>query len=843
MFLFAAIISTGTGKTNEEAYNDALQALGKQVSVSFIGIDFEITSVNNNNLSESQYTTRNLASSSVEFFGLESSSKKTSSGYEITLTIPDSASKLYIARLDELEVDINYLKQIIDLGDDEIKLKNLPSLYKLVTCYESYRSILVKLDSTFVPKALSTGSSSGLKAQYSAIYSNQNQKDTLTLQQYNYEVALGIITLDSEKIYQDSLKEIEQRQKEYLEMQKLMSNSFEQKTAELELQISSMKDVLLSSVSDAKGIEQELTISEAINSIEAYKKSFTNLKKELDLKLRTIQREYNNQKNTIVRKALTEAVTDSDWKNGKLKEESKRQLENAVRMEIRPILSEYQKNATNLFSDSFDILKLIVQNADATAKDISTKTLTISSQFDPNLNIFVDINSFENNQWQAKAILNIFDYDIEVPFSITYLDWTGSAPSTNTISERISFNKTKSAWESLFTDYANEAMEVVLTLAIKTDISSNSYDITVTNYKVINASSGKTVASKNCNIKKSIIPNTTSNIIDFSLINDSLLVTAPRVKTGEIDYARYYRVLTGKEKSNIGNIIIPEYTGLNESNKKTLNIFTNNTFKLYFGSQSSNPFSSWNNYDDVLITFDTTKIEYTGYTKHTIENTTSTSKIGNLYYCFIDEFFYLYDSPHTWQTLRFEHYNSFPFKLKESSDYEATTLTAMMLKDGEKVYESNYTINVQKPNLESSQTFAGIYNDNNYVYVNSVDTLTGYISPTQPLKIRYGIYSGGLTNYGGKAINGLSIKYDESKYTVTIIQNNKEIKANKTSRDGNIATVNYTVSSSEYLDIKVTMKSNSSIGKDVLQFWYMLDDTKASSTITANITTSTTKWN
>ena len=504
----------------------------------------------------------------------------------------------------------------------------------------------------------------------------------------------------------------------------------------------------------------------------------------------------------------------------------------------------YSKNLQKKNLLSFEILKLIVQNADTASKEISSKTLTTSSLSDPSLSVEVDINSFANDQWQAKATLNVLGYDIEIPFYITYYAWTGSSASTNTIDERISFNNIKSSWETLFADYADQAMEVILTLAVKTDVRSEGYDLTVTNYKVVNTSNGKTVASGNCNIRKNIIVKDSGDIMDFSLSNDILLVTAPEVKTGT-DYARYYRILTGKEKSTLGNIVTPEYKGVNSSDNTSINLYRRNSFELYFGSQSSGKLNSWNRYDDVLITFDTFQMEYTGSTKRTVEKTESTIKVGNLYYWFDEnETFHLYDSPHTWQTLRFQHYNSFGFRLKEDAEYGATTLTAVMLMESEKVYEGTYTINVQRPNLEVSRTYCGVYyNNNRSVSTNSYDTLKGQISPTQTMKIRYGILSSGLDSYGGRAINGLVVKYDESKYSVTVTQNDKFIAAGDVSRDGNIATVSYAVSSSPYLDIELTMKSGTPAGKDGMQFWYTLDGVKASAVITANIEASTTAWN
>lgn len=177
-------------------------------------------------------------------------------------------------------------------------------------------------------------------------------------------------------------------------------------------------------------------------------------------------------------------------------------------------------------------------------------------------------------------------------------------------------------------------------------------------------------------------------------------------------------------------------------------------------------------------------------------------------------------------------------------EYGSTILTAVMLKDGEKVYEGDYTINVQKPNLEVSRTYAGVYSNNNrYVSTNSVDTLTGHISPTQTMKIRYEISSTGLNSYGGKAINGLTVKYDESKYSVTVTQGDKQIKADTVSQDGNIATATFAVSSSPYVDIEAVMKSGTPAGKDTMQFWYTLDGSRASVVITANIEASTTAWN
>jgi hypothetical protein len=110
------------------------------------------------------------------------------------------------------------------------------------------------------------------------------------------------------------------------------------------------------------------------------------------------------------------------------------------------------------------------------------------------------------------------------------------------------------------------------------------------------------------------------------------------------------------------------------------------------------------------------------------------------------------------------------------------------------------------------------------------------------MKIRYGISSSGLNDYGGQAINGMVVKYDESKYSVTVTQDNKLIVENSVSRDGNIATAHYTVSPNKYLDIELTMKMGTPAGKDTMQLWYTTDEEKASATIIANIEASTTAW-
>ena len=841
---FAAITGTGTGLTEAEAYSDALLALSKQVSVSFTGIDYDTTSVSNNELTNSEYTTRNLSATSVDYFGLEVSTKATETGYEVTLTIPDSAASLYKTRLDELQIDINSLKKVIDAGNDEVKLSNLPSLYKLVKDYEANRSILTRLDSNYSPKALSTGSSSGIKAQYDALYSAQSQKDNLTLQEYNYKVALGILTSESEKVYQEAFKEIEQRQAEHSEMKKIAEDNYAQKAAELELQFSAMKESLLTT----KEASEILTLSSAINSIEAYKILFSNYKKELDSNLGVFQRQYKTERNNLVRKALTQAVTDSDWENGKLKSGSKTQIQNAVRKEVSTMLGEYQQSAVSLYSAGFMVLKQIVQNANEAIKETCEKTITISSASDPSLKVSVDTKSFTNNSWEAMATLDIYGYTFEIPFTIGYQAWTGESAAIDSIDARINFNKMKASWESLLAEYANQAMEVVLTLKIQTDLETDGYKVTVTSYKIINTSNQRIVASKSyCNITRTIILDDSCNLMDFSLDNDLLLVTAPEVKEGE-DYARYYRILTDQEESKLGNLISLDYLGLNGSEKKgTLSLYRRNGFylQLTYGRYSNDDLSVWNHYDDVLLTFDSTQIDYDDSIKWTLEKTVSTTRIGNLYYYFDeDEVFNLYDCAHVWKTIRLEHYNYYDFKVKDNAEYGNTEIKAVLLKNSEKVYEGSYKINVRKPLLDASYTYVGASYKENYSSGSSgVSSISYHISPSQPVYFSYGITNSGLNSYGGEAINGLTVVYDESKYFVSIIQDKKTIAPSATSRDGNIVTKKYAVLSKSFLNIKTTMKSGTPAGKDTMQFWYNLDGERASAKITATLEASTTAWN
>ena len=845
---FAAITGTGTGLTEAEAYSDALLALSKQVSVSFTGIDYDTTSVSNNELTNSEYTTRNLSATSVDYFGLEVLTKETETGYEVTLTIPDSAASLYKTRLEELQIDINSLKKVIDAGNDELKLSNLPSLYKLVKDYEANRSILTRLDSNYSPKALSVGSASGIKAQYDALYSAQSQKDNLKLQEYDHKVALGILSSESEKLYQEKLKEIEQRQAEYSEMKKIAEDNYVQKAAELELQVSAWKESLQATVVTPKETSEIFTISSAINSIEAYKILFSDYKKELNSKLGVFQRQYKTERNNLVRKALTQAVTDSDWENGKLKTGSKTQIQNAVRKEVSTMLGAYQQDAISVYSVGFKLLKQIVQNANEAIKEVCEKTITISSTNDPSLRVSVDTKSFTNNSWEAMATLDVYGYTFEIPFTIGYQAWTGESAAIDSIDARIKFNKMKAAWESVLAEYANEAMEVVLTLKIQTAIDSDGYKVTITSYKVINKNNGKIVNSRSgCNISKTIMLDSSCNLMDFSLDNDLLLVTAPEVKEGE-DYARYYRILTDQEESKLGNQISLYYLGLNGTKeKKTLNLYRRNSFNLQLtsGRNSNDYFSAWNHYDDVLLTFDTTQIEYTGSIKWTLEKTVSTTRIGNLYYYFDeDEVFNLFDCAHVWKTIRLEHYNYYDFKVKDNAEFGNTEIKAVLLKNSEKVYEGSYKINVRKPLLDASYTYVGAsYKENNRSGSSGVSSISYRISPSQPVYFSYKITNSGLDSYGGEAIDGLTIVYDESKYSVKVTQEKKNIYPLSTSRDGNIVTAKYSVLSTSFLDIKTTMKRGTPAGRDTMEFWYTLDGERASAKITATLEASTTAWN
>lgn len=836
--LSASVQATGEGKTEDDAYADALKSLCTQVSVSFTGIEYTSLTDSTNGVSSAEYSSKNLSSSSVEFIGLESTAKKSRNGYEVTLVIPDSAFSLYEAKLNELEVDINTLKAIIDKGDDTVKLKNLPSLYKLVSTYEAFRYVATKLNSSYKPKTLSTGSSAGIKTQYSALYTAQSQKDNLTLQQYNYEVALGIISAESEKNYQKVLGEIEERQDEYYRMKAVMEDSFEQKALELELQISSMRDTLQQSALASDVFSSATTLSSVISSVEAYRKAYKSVKDDLDDNLGVIEKEYNRQKKEIVDKALTLAVTDSDWENGRLKTGSKNQLENAVRKEVEALHKTYSKDAVSIYGESFKLFRTILRNARSAADDVSSRTIEITSVSDPGLSISVDTSSFAYNRWQAKVILSIYDYTMEVPFNIDYEKWTGTKAEFDTLDERISFNKVKDAWESLLKDYANEAMEAVLTVKLETDIDSEGYKLTIVSYKIINTSTGKTVAEGKTNIQKTIILPDSPSLMDFTLDNDLLLLTADEVTEGE-DWARYYRILTGNEKSSLGNYVLPDYKGLNSKDETTLKLYRENYFYITLCSYTSNKDVpvTYNMYDDVKITFDSTALNYSGRTAYTEEKSVSTSKSGKLYYVFDeDEVFHLYDTMHTWKTWRFQHNNEYPFTVNADALYGETEITALLMDNGTEAYTGVYTVVVIKPYLEKK-------------YV-SLSTTSCRVSPTQNAEFYSYIDSSALRYYGAKDINGVTIVYDESRYSVAVKQRSGNWNYTETvisplsqSRDGSNVTANYTIDASSNVYFEVSMKTGASAGKDTVELWYTLDGVRAGDSSTVNLEASSGSWN
>lgn len=833
--LFASVQATGAGKTENDAYADALKSLCTQVSVSFTGIEYTSLKDGTDGLSTAEYSTKNLSSSSVEFIGLESTTKKTGDGFEVTLVIPDSAFPLYEAKLNELEVDINTLKGIIDSGDDTVKLKNLPSLYKLVSTYEAFRYVATKLNSSYKPKTLSTGSSTGIKTQYSALYTAQSQKDNLTLQQYNYEVALGIISAESEKNYQKILGEIEERQDEYYRMKALMEDSFEQKALELELQISSMRDTLQQTALTSDVFTSAPTLSALISSVEAYRQTYQNVKNDLDENLSVIEKEYNRQKKEVVKKALTLAVTDSDWEDGHLKTESKYQLEKMVRKEVETLHKNYSKDAVSVYGESFKLFRTILKNARKAASDVSSRTIEITSVSDPGLSISVDTTSFAYNRWQAKVILSIYDYTVEVPFSIDYEKWTGSKASLDTLDERISFNKVKDAWESLLKDYANEAMEAVLTVKVEAGINSEGYKLSIVSYKIINTSTGKTVTEGKTNIQKMIILDNSPSFMDFSLNNDLLLLTAEEAAEGE-DWARYYRILTGNEKSSLGNYVIPDYKGFNSKDDATIKLYRENNFYLTFCRSSSNKDIpvTYNMYDDVKITFDSTQLSYAGSTSYTEEKSVSTSRVGKLYYIFDnDEIFHLYDIMHTWKTWRFQHDNEYYFSVNKDALYGSTDIIVVLMDYGSEAYTGNYTVNVIKPYLEE--------------YVR-LSTTSCRISPTQNAEFYSYIANNALIYYGAKDIDGVTIVYDESKYSVAVKQiisnrNYDEISPLSQARDGSNVTVNYPVDASSDIYFEVSMKKGAAAGKDTIQLWYTLDGNKASGIQTVTLEASSGSWN
>ncbi|MGD1817260.1 MAG: hypothetical protein ACPKNR_09530 [Pleomorphochaeta sp.] len=429
-FLFSKNLSaTGSGKTKEEAEENAFIELSKTIRVSIFNEEILSEEEINGNLDFSKYSTTSLQTTKNDFINAEKKFKiqkdpLNNNIYLCTVSINDSSADIYIDLiLNKYLVTINSLEKQYDNGKKTLSFENKKNLINnIIETYEDYdmaKYILIALEKFKFELPSPKKTIPIWQNEYQNIvidYSNDLQKQKNDLN-FNKDLSTELINKKIDEINIEIAKANIELNLNKQEKEKASKLLYKQKMIETDNEVDNILNSIIDK--DIENIKNNISSIQQIKYFEEYNnqyKSIFNKYEELKKEIYdTWEEEKNSGKNEIINKPylfseldinnnptiVATKIRDSEVINFLLEKE-KEKLANIkiINNKMVPILNKLQNNLLIALSsiessDEFS-LKLIPAS-------INVKIDNKSKEFI--LDLYFNENDFIN-----------FEYSIKIPF-------------------------------------------------------------------------------------------------------------------------------------------------------------------------------------------------------------------------------------------------------------------------------------------------------------------------------------------------------------------------------------------------------------------------------------------
>ena len=422
--LFAAdIIGTGTGSTKDEALKNARLDCQSQISINISAVTVAESHDDGNSRSASmsqysyQYTT-------FEIIGAKEEVSLSNGVYTARTIIPEKAATLYEIRVKDLLNETNARYKALQGKEETTSVNELGQLFVTVRNFETYRTVLQKLDPD---NPYSTQAAAITKGMAETMYRNrlmqeQNLQEQ-TIEDLNTRIRIGMADAETQRQLEKVKKEYEATLAEQKSMQ-------EQSIKEQELRFAEFEQMTIAAMeNNAKrtGAIDDATntlLSSRLNSIEANRKTLEALKEKLTKELDDLESEMRGRKALSNYEITGMPYSESDYINGTLTQEARRYRETLKSNAAKEIENEYRLLETTL------IERYVLSMEELTAKTEELVQELLGTEYsfstgDPGVSVKCDGMYLDNGIISFTLSIVLGDRKVDYYYTIGYADITG----------------------------------------------------------------------------------------------------------------------------------------------------------------------------------------------------------------------------------------------------------------------------------------------------------------------------------------------------------------------------------------------------------------------------------
>ena len=432
--LFAAdIIGTGTGSTKNEALKNARLDCQSQISINISAVTVAESHDDGNSRSASmsqysyQYTT-------FEIIGAKEEVSLSNGVYTARTIIPEKAAPLYEIRVKDLLNETNARYQTLQGKEETASVNELGQLFVTVRNFETYRTVLQKLDPD---NPYSTQAAAITKGMAETMYRNrlmqeQNLQEQ-TIEDLHTRLRIGMAAAETQhqlekvkKAYEATLAEQKSMQEQSIKEQELRFAEFEQMT------IAAMENNAkrTGAIDDATNT----LLSSRLNSIEANRKTLEALKEKLTKELDDLESEMRGRKALSNYEITGMPYSESDYINGTLTQEARRYRETLKTNAAKEIENEYRLLETTLIERYVLSMEELTEKTEGLVQELLGTEYSFSTG-DPGVSVKCDGMYLDNGIISFTLSIVLGDRKVDYYYTIGYADITGKPKPAMSSSE------------------------------------------------------------------------------------------------------------------------------------------------------------------------------------------------------------------------------------------------------------------------------------------------------------------------------------------------------------------------------------------------------------------------
>lgn len=545
----ADVTGIGYGKTEKEAltnsYNDLIKQFGTSVSL----IDMSSSRDDGKGNVSSEMSTGYIETSSFRLIGQKETVEKIPSGeYKATTVLPMEALPQYEVKLNDLYETAHALYQQIQDSEGNAAQYQYLSLINTLRDYDSYRSVVLSLDSGNQSARKSIGISSlAVEAEYRSVLMKEINASQVTVNDLQMRSELGFLDMEGEKRLQEALAQLEATKQAQEELIKASQEEYRLRVAQMEQEAQAvMMKLQLDETSPVKTLGTDAdTISSYINRIEGNRATMKSLIDDLRNEIRPVYNDYYAEANAKKIEIKTRPYEEYELYMGSPSEEAIQGRANETEIEVNKIADLYNRKGTAIYDKYYTQIMKVSDYSISLIEELNEKSFSLSSSNNEVSSVvegFADAGFF-----YGTTFVTIGNHTFKFYFKIPYEAWTGEKipPMSDYIAYK-TYRESISKWMTIFENFPS-IVNVAFNFTVNAKYDGN-YIVTFKDYSIIRTDTEMTIVVKDRINQTDILSYNTSTVFGELMTNYESIVDMDSVKARYQKYVSENQTKTEEEQ-------------------------------------------------------------------------------------------------------------------------------------------------------------------------------------------------------------------------------------------------------------------------------------------------------